>query len=565
MADETSAAHRATGGTGLTIEAIVAVDSPREFRIHPARPRRGVHRRGGGARQLFTLSLRGTGTPPVQITASEKPVSDPQWSPDGRRLAFVRDDEIWIVEADGSRLTRVVAQARRWSRAALVARRASGSPSSPGAAAGAQVWLIDAPVPRRGRPQREPARAEATPLTPGGFDVEGSPGRRTGPSSRSTRSAGAGRPRRRGRSRSSTSRPARASIVAGTRSHDTGVRWGPDGSLFYLSDEDGWFQVVRRSPDGRDRIVAHRWRARARRTVGRLRLRAAAVAGRRDASSTSRSTTGSSTWSSASSARARRRSADAAGRRRRHGPLTAATEGHARHPVGGRLARDRLDAGRRWVAAIGESERRPQDLWLLPVPGVAPDGITAAPGHELDAGRPRVGDRREPGRRPASASHHGPRRAAGRGHAVAAGRGHRQARRPARADDPLSARRPDLAGVPGVRAVQAAARERRVRVPRRRLPRVDRLWPRIPPGQPRRVGPRRYARHDRRRAMGRRAALVRRPARDLRWVVRRVHGPVPRSSRSRRSGRRASTCTATRRSPRASATATGSAASTSRR
>jgi dipeptidyl aminopeptidase/acylaminoacyl peptidase len=27
-----------------------------------------------------------------------------------------------------------------------------------------------------------------------------------------------------------------------------------------------------------------------------------------------------------------------------------------------------------WVAAIGESETRPQDLWLLPVPGVAPDG-----------------------------------------------------------------------------------------------------------------------------------------------------------------------------------------------
>ena len=27
-----------------------------------------------------------------------------------------------------------------------------------------------------------------------------------------------------------------------------------------------------------------------------------------------------------------------------------------------------------WVAAIGESETRPQDLWLLPVPGVAPEG-----------------------------------------------------------------------------------------------------------------------------------------------------------------------------------------------
>ena len=34
MADESGGAP-ATGGSGLTIEAIVAVDSPREFRIHP--------------------------------------------------------------------------------------------------------------------------------------------------------------------------------------------------------------------------------------------------------------------------------------------------------------------------------------------------------------------------------------------------------------------------------------------------------------------------------------------------------------------------------------------------
>ena len=37
------------------------------------------------ARQLFTLNLRGGH--PTQLTASEKAVSDPQWSPDGRRLA----------------------------------------------------------------------------------------------------------------------------------------------------------------------------------------------------------------------------------------------------------------------------------------------------------------------------------------------------------------------------------------------------------------------------------------------------------------------------------------------
>ena len=88
----------------LTIEAIVAVDTPREFRLHP-RDRRGrLHRRGRPAPASSSrLSLRGGY--PTQLTASEKPVSDPQWSPDGRRLAFVRDDEIWVIEADGSRVT----------------------------------------------------------------------------------------------------------------------------------------------------------------------------------------------------------------------------------------------------------------------------------------------------------------------------------------------------------------------------------------------------------------------------------------------------------------------------
>ncbi|MGP1675186.1 MAG: hypothetical protein ACTS8Z_08240, partial [Candidatus Limnocylindrales bacterium] len=76
-----------TGGAGLTIEAIVAVDSPREFRVHPRDRVVAYTAEAAGTRQLFTLSLRGTGAPAVQVTASEKPVSDPQWSPDGRRLA----------------------------------------------------------------------------------------------------------------------------------------------------------------------------------------------------------------------------------------------------------------------------------------------------------------------------------------------------------------------------------------------------------------------------------------------------------------------------------------------
>ena len=109
---------------------------------------------------------------------------------------------------------------------------------------------------------------------------------------------------------------------------------------------------------------------------------------------------------------------------------------------------------------------------------------------------------------------------------MAAGDGHREARRQACPDDPLPARRPDVAGLPLVPAVQAPAGDERLRVPRRRLPRLDRLWPGVPPRQPRGVGSRRCTRPDRCRAMGRRAALVGRPVRDLRRLVRRLHGPV---------------------------------------
>ena len=51
-----------------------------------------------------------------------------------------------------------------------------------------------------------------------------------------------------------------------------------------------------------------------------------------------------------------------------------------------------------WIAAVGESETRPQDLWLLPVPGVASEG--ARP-RQVTASRPTVlADALTPGRVP---------------------------------------------------------------------------------------------------------------------------------------------------------------------
>ena len=237
----------------LTIEAIVALDSPREFRVHPRDRVVAYTAEAAGARQLFTIGLRGTGQPPTQVTASEHPVSDPQWSPDGRRLAFVREDEIWIVDADGSRLTKVIAKpdggtAPRWSpdglRLAFLSRRRGWS----------QVWRIDAPVPRRGRPARDPRPPEARALTPTGVDLDGlawSPDGRT--------IAVHGQLRH---DRLDTNQVAlvdadggELQVVGGEDSHDAGPVWMADGSLLFVSDADGWFQVVRRSPDGRDRFV----------------------------------------------------------------------------------------------------------------------------------------------------------------------------------------------------------------------------------------------------------------------------------------------------------------------
>ena len=89
----------ATGG--LTIERLVAVDPPREIRVHPRDRAIAYTQSSAGARQIFIASLRsGAATP---VTASEKDISDPQWSPDGRRLAYVRGDEVRIVDVDGGR------------------------------------------------------------------------------------------------------------------------------------------------------------------------------------------------------------------------------------------------------------------------------------------------------------------------------------------------------------------------------------------------------------------------------------------------------------------------------
>ena len=237
-------------GTPLTIERILAFDPAREYRLDPRQRWVALTQEAGGTRQLFLLPLRAG--PPVQLTASDKAISDPQWSPDGRRLAFVRDGAIWMIDSDGSRQVQVTAHPAgnsqpRWSpdggRLAFVSRRRGWS----------QVWLIDAPIPRRGRPTSHPRPAEAVALTPSGRDIEEicwSPdGSRLALVSQVEQDDW----------RSSLSVLEVATLqeqrIEAGDAWECGPTWLPDGGLLIMSDAGGWFQVVRIAADLRTRTT----------------------------------------------------------------------------------------------------------------------------------------------------------------------------------------------------------------------------------------------------------------------------------------------------------------------
>ncbi len=355
--------------SNLTVEAIIAVDAPREFRLHPRDRQVAYTAEAAGARQLFTLSLRGGY--PTQLTASEKPISDPQWSPDGRRLAYVRDDEIWVVEADGSRQTRVVAKPgggrdARWSpdgrRLAFLSRRRGWS----------QIWLIDAPVPRRGRPANDPKPPRPTALTAPGIDVdtfEWSPD--------GARVAVMAQP---GAEDGDTSQIALVDVadgtvrvVAGERSLDVGARWLPDGSILYVSDADGWFQVVRLTADGRDRIVlteGEREHGEPGGGVGYAPL--PSPDGSRFVYIEVHDGFQDLVVGDLSRARPPERGRGRPPKSPR--TVSAASAGSRINPWDGVWRSVGWLADGAWIAAVGERETSPQDLWLLPVPGVAPEG-----------------------------------------------------------------------------------------------------------------------------------------------------------------------------------------------
>ena len=358
---------------GLTIERLVAVDPPREFRLHP-RDRLAVCTQVvAGARQIVVLSLRSGA--PLQLTASEKDTADPQWSPDGRRIAYTRGDEIRCVDVDGSRDVLVATHPAgvsmpRWSpdgrRIAFRSRRRGWT----------QVHLVDAPIPRRGRPRSrpEPRPPEPRAITALGFDVEDFEWSTDG----ATIAVATFREPAFALSEIhlvDVATGTEVRLAGGGSEWATGPRALPGGGFLYVSDADGWFQVVRVAADGRTKTVL--------------------TAGAREHGEPS----GGYGYAALASPDGERfvhvdihdalidlvvapLGAGTPAKRRRGRPPTnqppsvagGAGEGTVVNPWPGVWRAVGFLADGAWLAAIGESQDRPQDLWLLPVPGAAPEG-----------------------------------------------------------------------------------------------------------------------------------------------------------------------------------------------
>ena len=345
-------------------------------------------------------------------------------------------------------------------------------------------------------------------------------------------------------------------VVAGLSAWETSPRWLPDGSgLLVASDRDGWFQVVRVPLVGGDRPALTSGAAEHGDYNGGFGLAPLpSPDGSRFVHPLLRDGLVDLVVAPLAAATPARRGP---GRPPKH--RSEALPGVRINPIDGVWrAVDWLPDGS-GILAIGASERDPEDFWILPVP--APDGARARP-RRLTRSLPAVvpvGGFVEPERlvirardglpipvtlwRPTAATG----KRGGRSvptivnaHGGPSGQVFRdfQPFRQLLVQEGFAFLSVDFRGSTGHgRDFRLANRGE---------------W-----------GHARPARRHRRGALGGRPAVVGREARDVRRLVRRVSHPRARWSRSPRCGPPAWTCSAIRRSPRATATATGSAGSTS--
>jgi dipeptidyl aminopeptidase/acylaminoacyl peptidase len=215
------------------------------------------------------------------------------------------------------------------------------------------VFLVDVPTRRRGRPAKERRPPEPRPLSQAGVDVDdlvwSSDGRAIATSTYRAPDfavaeihlldVASGHERR---------------VAGGGDEHATGPRALPGGGFLYLTDADGWFQVGRLTASGRRSSML--------------------TSGRREHGEPSGGF-GYAALPSPDGSRFVHADIHDALIDLVVAPLAPSTGGADQvviNPWPGVWRSAGWTADGAWIVAIGESETAPQDVWLLPVPGVAP-------------------------------------------------------------------------------------------------------------------------------------------------------------------------------------------------
>ena len=228
------------------------------------------------------------------------------------------------------------------------------------------MWLVEAPVPRRGRPAADPRAPQPRAVTPAGVDVEDAVWSPDG-----TRLAVAAQ-------RSDDLLTSQVSIldvatgeervVAGEGAWAVGPRWMPDGTAILCTVEtDGWLQVVRVSADGRERAVL---------TAGAVEhadlsgnegwVALPSPDGSRFAHIANHDGCADAVVSSIGTAAAARRPRGRPPKNPR--PVAAAGGSAVVSPWPGLWRTIGWLPDGSAVVAMGEGDRAPRDVWLLPVP-----------------------------------------------------------------------------------------------------------------------------------------------------------------------------------------------------
>jgi dipeptidyl aminopeptidase/acylaminoacyl peptidase len=239
----------------------------------------------------------------------------------------------------------------------------------------AQAWLVDAPVPRRGRPAKDPKPPEPRALTATGVDVEDIEWSADG----ADLAVVTFREPEHSVAEIHLVDVATAEerrIAGGGKEWAAGPRAMPGGGFLYLTDADGWFQVVRFGADGRERtVLTSGSREHGEPSGGYGYAPLPSPDGSRFTHVDIHDGLIDLVVTPISGGGPVKR-----GRGRppkNPPPVVAAGAGQLVNPWPGVWRASGWTADGAWVAAIGESESRPQDLWLLPVPGVAPAGSRA--------------------------------------------------------------------------------------------------------------------------------------------------------------------------------------------